>query len=357
MSKHAWRWLGISLAALTLVAGLAAGLAWRSYERFLLTPLVTADNIAGSTAELRVRPGDTIYGMLDQLERRGITSRDWRWQVLLRLRPGTMQAGEYALPAGLTPVDLLELLASGNVIQYRFTLVEGWNYRQLRSALLAEERLSVAADRLAEDRVMAEIGSDLPHPEGWFLPETYSYTATDDALDLLRRAHAAMRQVLDEVWAKRADELPLDSAYELLTLASIVEKESSLAAERPRIAGVFVRRLQQNWRLETDPTVIYGIGERYDGNIRRRDLREPTPYNTYVIRGLPPTPIAMPGKEALRATANPAEESAMFFVADGDGGHVFSTTLEEHNRAVEDFLRWYRNRENAAAKAATESDP
>ncbi len=356
MNTGAWRWLGVTLAVLALGSALAAGLAWRSYERFLATPMVIADATSQGTTVLRVRPGDTLYGMLDQLERRGITSRDWRWQVLLRLRPGTMQAGEYALPAGLTPVGLLELLASGEVIQYRFTLVEGWNYRQLRKALLAEERLAVAPERLADNQVMTEIGSDLPHPEGWFLPETYSYTASDNAIDLLRRAHADMQHALEDAWATRADDLPLASPYELLILASIVEKESSLAAERPRVAGVFVRRLQQNWRLETDPTVIYGLGDDYDGNIRRRDLRESTPYNTYVIRGLPPTPIAMPGAATLQATAHPAEESAMFFVADGEGGHVFSSTLEEHNRAVEDFLRWYRNRDKAAAKTPPESD-
>lgn len=356
MSVRPSRWLAMTLLVLFLIAGSAAGLAWNSYERFLTTPLAIDGTATDDATFLRVRPGDTIYGMLDELERRGITSRDWRWQTLLRLQPRTMQAGEYALPAGLTPNGLLELLASGDVIQYRFTLVEGWNYRQLRDALLAEERLAVAAELLEADQIMLALGSDAAHPEGWFLPETYSYTASDDALDVLRRAYRAMQDALEQAWASRIDGLPLDSPYELLILASIVEKESSLAAERPRIAGVFVRRLQDNWRLETDPTVIYGMGEAYDGNIRRRDLREPTPYNTYVIRGLPPTPIAMPGKEALFATASPTEESAMFFVADGGGGHVFSKTLEEHNRAVEDFLRWYRNRDNAAGNTAPEKD-
>lgn len=343
-----FRLMAMALVALLLLALIGGGLAWRSYQDFLASPLAISNGPDDDTVFLRVSSGDTIYGMLDELERRGITRRDWRWQTLLRLHPRTMLAGEYALTHGLTPEGLLELLASGDVVQYRFTLVEGWNYRQLRKALLAEERLAVDAELLGQTQVMHNLGSEEAHPEGWFLPETYSYTASDDALDVLRRAHAAMRNALEEAWASRTESLPVDSPYELLILSSIVEKESSLAAERPRIAGVFVRRLQQNWRLETDPTVIYGMGEAYDGNIRRRDLREPTPYNTYVIRGLPPTPIAMPGKQALLATASPSTEDAMFFVADGRGGHVFSATLEEHNRAVEDFLRWYRSRDNTA---------
>jgi UPF0755 protein len=254
----------------------------------------------------------------------------------------TIQVGEYALVAGTDPRGLLGKLAAGDVIQYRFTLVEGWNYRQLVGALMADERLAVAPEQLTPEAVLNHLDLAAPHPEGWFLPETYAFTAFDDALTVLERAHAAMRLALEQAWSERVDGLPLSDPYELLILASIVEKESALAAERPDIAGVFVRRLQQNWRLETDPTVIYGMGERYDGNIRRRDLREDTPWNTYVHRGLPPTPIAMPGPGALQAAARPAEGAAMFFVADGQGGHVFSETLEAHNRAVRDLVRRQR---------------
>lgn len=332
------------LAVLVLLGGaglLAVGLfAGQRYEAFLAAPLAMPPG--ENRLELRVQPGDPVRAVLERLERRGATVNDWRWRLLLWREPVTIQAGEYAVPAGARPRDLLRQLARGAVIQYRFTIVEGWSWRQLRGALLADERLAVDPERLSLDGVMAAIGSPEAHPEGWFLPETYAFTAGDDALDVLARAHAAMRAVLAEAWSDRAADLPLANPYELLTLASIVEKESAVAAERPRIAGVFVRRLQRNWRLETDPTVIYGLGERYDGDIRSRDLREDTPYNTYVHRGLPPTPIAMPGAAALRAAARPAEGSAMFFVADGQGGHVFSETLAEHNRAVQDFLRRQR---------------
>jgi UPF0755 protein len=336
-----------------LALGVVGG---QRYQEFLASPL---DVPAGTDHfELEVRPGDPVRSVLERLEARGITRNDWRWRLLLWREPVTIQAGEYAIVAGTGPRELLEQLARGSVIQYRFTIVEGWNWRQLRAELLADERLAVDPERLATDAVMAEIGSDESYPEGWFLPETYAFTSTDDAIDVLARAHAAMQAVLADAWAERLADLPIDSPYELLTLASIVEKESAVAAERPQIAGVFVRRLQQGWRLETDPTVIYGLGERYDGDIRTRDLREDTPYNTYVIRGLPPTPIAMPGGDALRATARPADGTAMFFVADGQGGHVFSETLAEHNRAVQDLLRRQRTgRGNDRPAPASSDDP
>lgn len=346
MSRPAhWLLTGALLAAVA-VAG-AGVWAWQELQAFRAQPLA----VGVEPLRFRVQPGDTVRGVLDRLERRGLTRNDWRWRVLLRLDPVTIQAGEYAVHPGATPSELLHLMERGAVIQYRFTLVEGWNWRQLRAALLDEERLAVAPERLAADTVMASVGGESGHPEGWFLPETYAYTAEDDALDVLRRAHAALRAVLEDAWANRDPDLPLTTPYELLTLASIVEKESSLAAERPRIAGVFVRRLEQNWRLETDPTVIYGLGERYDGNIRRRDLREDTPWNTYVHRGLPPTPIAMPGAGALRAAARPADGTAMFFVADGTGGHVFSETLKEHQRAVRDLVRRQRARNRGPSEA------
>ena len=335
------RMLGLVAVVFAVTGFVVLGWAWQRYEAFLSEPL----DIRQESLAFQVQPGEPVSAVLQRLERQGVTRFDWRWRLLLRREPATIQVGEYALSSGMGPRDLLAKLASGDVIQYRFTLVEGWNYRQLVAALLAEERLAVAPERLAADAVLSELGIDAPHPEGWFLPETYAYTAQDDALDVLVRAHDAMRAALDSAWSVRLDGLPLDSPYELLILASIVEKESALASERPDIAGVFVRRLQQNWRLETDPTVIYGMGERYDGDIRSRDLREATPYNTYVIRGLPPTPIAMPGVGSLQATARPADGGAMFFVADGNGGHVFSETLEAHNRAVRDLVRRQRGQD------------
>lgn len=341
------------LVAGLLAIGIVAALGWSQYRAFQAQALDTG----GEPVRIRVRSGDSVAAVIDRLETRGLTEHDWRWRLLLWLEPVTIQAGEYELPPAVTPGALLEQLASGRVIQYRFTLVEGWNWVQLRAALLADERLRVPPEQLATDAVMGLLGSDATHPEGWFLPETWAFTAEDDALDVLRRAHAAMREVLANAWAARDPALPLDTPYELLTLASIVEKETAIATEREEVAGVFVRRLRQNWRLETDPTVIYGMGEAFDGNIRRRDLRRDTPYNTYTRRGLPPTPIAMPGAATLRATAHPAEGTAMFFVANGKGGHVFSDTLEEHNAAVQALIRFQRNGGDMPAPTDSTREP
>jgi UPF0755 protein len=317
------------------MAALAIGLQ-RQYAEFIQAPLT----FASGPVVLEVPRGASVRAVVAGLERRGMTVLDWRWKLFTRLNPVTIQAGEYALEAGIRPGGLLELLASGNVIQYRFTIIEGWTFAQLRSALLAAEPLVHDIRRLDGDTaIMAALGSTAGHPEGWFLPETYQFVKGDSDLDILRRAHEAMNTALAEAWEGRTGPLPLTSPYELLVLASIIEKESSLESERANIAGVFTRRLEKHWRLETDPTVIYGLGDSFDGDIRSKDLRGDNPYNTYTRYGLPPTPIAFPAKSALQAAANPAPGSAMFFVADGQGGHVFSDTLDEHNTAVRKMLR------------------
>lgn len=320
------------LAALVLLALVG----WRDYQAFTSAPLLIADG----GQRLVVERGTSVRAVIRQLGNRGMTNPGWRWRLLTRLEPVTIQAGEYALEPGLTPRGLLALLASGDVIRYRFTIVEGWTFRQLLTALAADPVLVKQVPELdSESRVLRAINPELEHPEGWFLPETYQFVRGDSDLDVLRHAHQAMQAALDAAWESRDPELPLDSAYELLILASIVEKESSLESERTAIAGVFVRRLRQGWRLETDPTVIYGLGERFDGDLRRRDLQADSPYNTYTRHGLPPTPIALPGTSALTAAAHPAPGTAMFFVASGQGGHVFSDTLEEHNAAVREMLK------------------
>ncbi|MEM1410852.1 MAG: endolytic transglycosylase MltG [Pseudomonadota bacterium] len=351
------RWVAGTCLLLAVCLGLIGAYGWQQFQQFLGTPLGAGAGQAGQSAfQLRVAPGDPVRAVLARLEAQSLTRNDWRWRWLLRQDPVTIQAGEYEIPPGTTPHAFLRLLEQGAVIQYRFTLVEGWNWWQLRDALKAEARLAVDEALLTRESVMAAIGSAQTDPEGWFLPETYAYTADDDALDVLRRAHGAMQDALAEAWNGRVEALPLASQVELLTLASIIEKESSVAAERPEIAGVFIRRLEQNWRLETDPTVIYGIGEAFDGDIKSRDLRAATPYNTYVIRGLPPTPIAMPGVDSLKAAAAPAPGRAMFFVADGQGGHVFSETLAEHNRAVQDMLRRLRAKRDDEPKPSNAED-
>jgi UPF0755 protein len=223
------------------------------------------------------------------------------------------------------------------VVQYPLTLVEGWTFRQVMEALQADERLEHLIEDPSAEAVMARLGRRGVHPEGRFFPDTYHFTRGSSDLDILKRAHAAMERVLAEEWEARADGLPIESPDEALILASIIEKETGLASERAEIAGVFVRRLRLGMRLQTDPTVIYGLGDDFDGNLRRADLRNDHPYNTYVHAGLPPTPIALPGREAIRAALNPADGETLYFVARGDGSHAFSVTLEEHNRAVRKY--------------------
>lgn len=322
------------LAALVsvLVAVMLAGL---QYARFEQTPL----DIRGESRFV-VHRGSSVRAVIAALEAQGMTQANWRWRVLTYLNPSTVRAGEYALQSDMTPADVLDLFASGDVIKYRFTIVEGWNFRELRQALSMDPVLETTLETdQGLQALLDSLGDDVTHPEGWFLPETYQFVRGDSDRDILLRAHLAMRDALDQAWQSRSDGLPLKNPYELLILASIVEKESGLESERADIAGVFIRRLQQRWRLETDPTVIYGLGEAFDGDLRRRDLNTDTPYNTYTRYGLPPTPIAMPGVSALQAAANPAPGSAMFFVASGTGGHVFSDTLEQHNKAVREMLK------------------
>lgn len=325
----------IPLILLSVVATLCLVL-WQQYRGFLEEPLAVPEE--GFT--LQVKKGASVRSLIVEMEAQGLTRADWPWRMLTRLQPTTIRAGEYALAQGMKPVELLDLLASGKVIHYRFTIVEGWTFRQLMDALAADPVLGQEAPGLdGAAAILDSIGAEPGHPEGWFLPETYLFVRGDSDLDILARAHADMKAALESAWEGRRDRLPFATPYELLILASIVEKESALESERNDIAGVFVRRLEQRWRLETDPTVIYGLGETFDGDIRKRDLEADTPYNTYTRYGLPPTPIAMPGKSALMAAASPAGGTAMFFVASGSGGHVFSDTLAEHNAAVRNMLR------------------
>jgi UPF0755 protein len=244
-----------------------------------------------------------------------------------------IQAGSYWIEPGDTIKTLLDKFNRGEVVQYQITFPEGWSFKQWLAQLQKVPQFDGLAEVTAE-QLLADAGIDLAHPEGWFFPDTYSYSDTDSAADILRRAHRQMRTVLDRAWKDREPNLPYKSAYEALIMASIIEKETGLAAERREIAGVFVRRLQNKMRLQTDPTVIYGMGDAYKGNIRRVHLKQRTAYNTYMIKGLPPTPIAMPSEAAIVAALHPLPGSSLYFVARGDGGHYFSDTLDEHLRAV-----------------------
>ena len=256
-----------------------------------------------------------------------------------------IRAGEYLLTPGMTPLTLLDKLVAGEVVLHQLTIVEGSRFADMLAALRAHP--GIVASALDGDAIMAALGAPGVHPEGQFFPDTYRFPRGTAELEVLRSAHAALVTRLDAAWRNRDPAITLRSEYDALVLASIIEKETALAAERPLIAGVFHRRLERNMRLQTDPTVIYGLGTAFDGNLRRQDLETDGPYNTYTRAGLPPTPIALPGQGSLEAAVAPVSGDAIYFVATGrdDGSHYFSATLEEHERAVREYLRQLRSRE------------
>ena len=348
-SGNARGFAGRLFLLLLLATVLVAGWLWLGYRSFADASLRGIE--AGES--LVVERGDSLDSVLRRLRAGGVATGDRvRWQVLARElgAAGRLQVGEYALKPGISPRELLLAMREGKVIRRMFTIVEGWNIRELRAALAKAEGLEHDAGALDDAALMKALGHAGQHPEGRFLPETYAWVRGDSELDLLKRAHAAMAEALDRAWKARADGLPLAGKHEALTLASIVEKETGIAEERPAIAGVFTRRLQAGMRLQTDPTVIYGMGAAYTGDIRRGDLTTDTPYNTYTRDGLPPTPIAMPGAAALQATTHPAPGDALYFVAvgDGSGRHVFTRSLVDHNNAVREYLQRYRAQRRAA---------
>jgi UPF0755 protein len=330
-----------------LVAAVAGYWLVTRYLGFADTPI--AGLHAGQT--LQVERGDSFAVVVDKLQAAG-APRGHRldWQALgMELGvAGKLQVGEYALDPGITPRQVLLRMREGRVISHRFTIVEGWNIRELRAALARAQPLRHDAARLDDAALMKALGHPGLHPEGRFLPETYVYTRGDGELSLLHRAFDGMSHALDQAWSTRAPDLPLRTPEQALVLASLVEKETAVAEERPAIAGVFLRRLTIGMRLQTDPTVIYGMGAAYAGNIHKADLLADTPYNTYTRVGLPPTPIAMPGTAALQAATHPAAGDALYFVAvgDGSGRHVFTRSLAEHQAAVQQYLQRYRARES-----------
>ncbi|MDG2537674.1 endolytic transglycosylase MltG [Dyella jiangningensis] len=325
-------WRVLIVLVLLAVAG-AVAYGWIDYQRFVRTPL----NVSPQPSSVDVGKGSNLRDVVGLLREQHATSTGpLYWRVLAeQLRvAGRLHAGEYALTTGMTPRDLLLNMAAGKVLQRNFTIVDGWTFRDLRQALAKADKLRQDGASLDDAQLMTKIGAPGEMPEGRFLPETYAYVKGDSDLDILRRAHTAMAKMLDTLWAQRDKQVPLATPYDALILASIVEKETGRADERPRIAGVFVRRLQSHMLLQTDPTVIYGMGGSYAGNIHKSDLTTDTPYNTYTRQGLPPTPIAMPGKPAIEAALHPAQGTELYFVSRGDGSHVFSSSLDEHNRNV-----------------------
>ena len=338
----------IALLGLALVLTGAAGGFWlvHTQRSAMERPLRIGDEPFVYT----VPSGASITRVARDLEAAGIVESALRLVLQARWSgdAGRIKAGEYALEPGLTPNGLLDLLVEGVVVQYPFTIIEGWTFRELRRRIAESVVLTQTLEGLSDGEVMAKLGHPEMPPEGRFFPETYHFPSGATDLQLLRRAFDAMSGYLESAWARRAADLPLSSPDEALVLASIVEKETGAAEERARIAGVFVSRLRRGMRLETDPTVIYGLGDDFDGNLTKADLKRDTPYNTYTRKGLPPTPIAIASAAAIDAVMAPIEDGSLYFVSKGDGRHVFSSNYDDHRKAVRRYQIRARRSERAA---------
>jgi UPF0755 protein len=320
-----------------LLAGLlglmaAGGLAWYATQPLHYEPLPKTIN---------VEPGTHLRSLSTLLEREGIIGNARVFWLLGRLlgKAGTLKVGVYTLDKPMTPLELYAKIQRGEVTTATVKFIEGKNWREVRAVLAAQPLLKNDSAGMSDAELLQAIGADEAHPEGLLFPDTYVYAPHTSDLEVLRRAYRLQHEKLMAAWESRAPGLPYQSPYEALIMASIVEKETGVASERPQIAGVFINRLKRGMRLQTDPTVIYGLGERFDGNLRKVDLQTDTPYNTYTRAGLPPTPIAMPSEAAIQAALNPAKTDALYFVASGNGTHVFSSNLDAHNRAVNRYQR------------------
>ncbi len=321
------------LFALALLAAAAgAGVAW-----WLKQPLPLAEPSLRFTVEAGMSPREIAHGWVEAgVQTPELLLYEWfRWSGEAR----RIRAGTYEIGRGITPTGLLRKMVAGLTVQNTVRFVEGWTFRQLRAELAQAADLKPTTQKMSEAELMQALGAPGVAPEGRFFPDTYSFAPGSTDLAVLRQAYAAMQRQLDEAWAARAPDTPLKSPDEALTLASIVEKETGVEADRALVAGVFTNRLRIGMALQTDPTVIYGLGERFDGNLRKRDLLADGPYNTYTRAGLPPTPIALPGRASLLAAVRPASTKALYFVARGDGSSEFSENLADHNRAVNKYQR------------------
>ncbi|MFW5823952.1 MAG: endolytic transglycosylase MltG [Marinobacter sp.] len=324
----------VAVVASVLVALAGAGLwSWQGLQS------LNTEAGLDETLLYEVPRGASFNSIARDMEQMGLVDKAVWLKLLGRVEPEmtAIRAGEYEFQPGMSPRDMVELMVRGQTKVRMVQFIEGRRFRDARAALAQAEHLRQETRDWPDEKIMAELGDEGAHPEGRFFPDTYAYSRGDSDLDILRRAYERMNQVLAEEWANRDKDLPLENPYEALILASIIERETGMPGERRDIAGVFVRRLERGMRLQTDPTVIYGMGDRYQGRITRKDLRTLTDYNTYRISGLPPTPIALPGRAAIHAAVNPADGDALYFVARGDGSHQFSRTLEDHQRAVREY--------------------
>ncbi|MCP5093906.1 MAG: endolytic transglycosylase MltG [Gammaproteobacteria bacterium] len=327
--------------ALLLGAAVAGAGVWQ-VQRFMAAEV----SVPANGIEFEIPHGSAFALVTQKLVDKGVIGNDFWFRLYARWsgEASAVQAGDYLIPSGSTPASILQQFTSGAVRLYSFTIIEGWNHRDLLNALHANEMIAASMSEEDWPGLLADLGASVTHPEGFFLPETYHFPRNTSDRELLRQAYSLMQEVLAEEWDTRDAATAVKSPYEALVLASIVEKETARADERARIAGVFTRRMEKGMRLQTDPTVIYGIGPAFNGNLTRRDLRTDTPYNTYTRNGLPPTPIAMPGRAAINSALNPASGKELFFVATGlgDGSHRFSATKSEHDAAVAEYLKRLR---------------
>ena len=293
-------------------------------------------NLPSATYDLVLKHGSSLRGIAQQMVREGILAEPWTFIFLIRAQglAGDIKAGNYELREGMSNYDLFLMITDGITSQRSITLIEGWTFTQVREALNRHEDVRHLSMPMTNEEILRQIGATENVAEGLFFPDSYFFDSGMSDLDILKRAYETMQRKLAKAWPTRAAGLPYRTPYEALIMASIVEKETGRASERPMIASVFLNRLRIGMRLQTDPTVIYGLGETFDGNLRKRDLQQDNEYNTYTRSGLPPTPIAMPGMGAIEAALHPAQSNALYFVGKGDGSHAFSSTLNEHNRAV-----------------------
>ncbi len=319
---------------LILLAAWAAGVFYLQYQKALNAPLV-----AEGDGIITVKRGDTLASLNHELVQRGVIHSDWVLPVYARLNPqaANIKAGDYRIDANASLPSLINDITNGKVVVYNITVVEGKTFKDLRASLVQTAGIEHTLNDKTDAQIATLLGID-GSPEGWFMPETYQFHRGSSDLELLKRMYGEMQRTLEQEWPNRADGLPLANPYQALILASIIEKETGVASERPQIAGVFVRRLQKDMLLQTDPSVIYGAAD-YHGDLTRKHLQTDTPYNTYINKGLPPTPIALPGKASIQAALHPADGDSLYFVADGKGGHTFSATYEEHQQAVARYLK------------------
>ncbi len=328
LTQIAFKILGLLIIAASLVGGWLA----MDYRHFITHPLPVGEQGHRHLIE----PGTSVNRFARQLQQAGVLPHPHylAWLARWEGKAQQIKAGEYDFSPGITPRELLDKVVSGAVVQHTLTVIEGWTFAQMLAQIQQHPVLVHTLGDQSPQQIMSALGYADQHPEGRFLADTYHFPRGTRDVDFLARAYKAMEAHLSEEWDNRDTSVPYKSAYEALIMASIIEKETALDQERAAIAGVFVRRLQVGMRLQTDPTVIYALGERFDGNLRRADLQYDSPYNTYRYAGLPPTPIALPGVDSLRAALHPASGDALYFVSRGDGSHQFSATLEQHNQAV-----------------------